>query len=103
LARKLDDPTRAAENEFVHTKTSCPTSQIVLVALPSLRGFATPLEPATMELLQRARESGRVIPSLVTNDSGTIEVDGFGPDLLALLDGTGTLDFCWSPFSLTID
>jgi hypothetical protein len=44
-----------------------------------------------MELLQRARESGRVIPSLVTIDSGTIEVDGFGPDLLALLDGTGTL------------
>jgi hypothetical protein len=46
-----------------------------------------------MELLQRARESGRVIPSLVTTDNGgTIEVDGFGPDLLALLDGTGTLE-----------
>jgi hypothetical protein len=44
-----------------------------------------------MELLQRARESGRVIPSLVAVDNGTIEVDGFGADLLGLLDGAGTL------------
>jgi hypothetical protein len=44
----------------------------------------------TMELLQRAKESGRVIPSLVAVEDGAIEVDGFGADLLGLLDGAGT-------------
>lgn len=43
-----------------------------------------------MELLQRARDSGRFVPSLVTQDQVLVDdTDGFGADLLALLDGSG--------------